>query len=58
MKTYLEAGNGYLQRITRVPEFAWGVTYGVPLDVMEEINSGFLDEDLALLLDGERFLPE
>lgn len=34
---------------------AWGVTYDVPLEVMEEINSGLLDEDLAMLLDGERF---
>lgn len=34
---------------------AWGVTYGVPLGALEEMNTGLLKPDLAILLDGERF---
>lgn len=34
---------------------AWGVTYGVPLEALEEINRELLEPDLAILLDGERF---
>lgn len=34
---------------------AWGVTYGIPLRKMEEINKDLFEEDLAILLDGERF---
>lgn len=33
----------------------WGVANGIPLETMEELNKGLLDEDLAILLDGERF---
>jgi len=34
---------------------AWGVTYDIRLRKMEEINKALLREDLAILLDGERF---
>lgn len=34
---------------------AWGVTFGVSLERMIEINAGLLDEDLAICLDGEKF---
>ncbi|PJE70133.1 hypothetical protein COU97_01290 [Candidatus Shapirobacteria bacterium CG10_big_fil_rev_8_21_14_0_10_48_15] len=34
---------------------SWGVTHNIPLATMEEINKGLLKEDLAILLDGERF---
>ena len=34
---------------------AWGMTYGVPLETLEEMNKGLLEPDLAILLDGERF---
>ena len=35
---------------------AWGVTKGAMLEVLEQINQGLLVEDIAILLDGERFL--
>lgn len=34
---------------------AWGETYGVPKDVLEKMNAGLLKENLAILLDGNRF---
>lgn len=34
---------------------SWGVTYGVSLAALEEMNQGLKEPDLALLLDGERF---
>lgn len=34
---------------------AWGVANGISLQTMEEINRGLKDEDLAILMDGERF---
>ncbi len=35
---------------------AWGVTKGAPLEILEKQNEGLLKEDLAILLDGERFM--
>lgn len=34
---------------------AWGMTHGVSFAALEEMNRGLLKEDLAILLDGERF---
>jgi thymidylate kinase len=34
---------------------AWGITKGISLEEMERLNSGLYPEDLAILLDGERF---
>lgn len=33
----------------------WGVTHKVPLKKMIELNAGLLEEDLAILLDGQQF---
>jgi len=35
---------------------AWGATKGAPLEALEQINQGLLIEDIAILLDGERFM--
>lgn len=35
---------------------AWGMVRGVPIEDLEKINSGLLNEDIAISLDGERFL--
>ena len=35
---------------------AWGVTKGADLETLERQNEGLIQEDLAILLDGERFL--
>lgn len=35
---------------------AWGVTKGAPLDILEKQNNGLIQEDCAVLLDGDRFL--
>lgn len=34
---------------------AWGMTFGVPLDYLESINSGLLEPNVAVCLDGKRF---
>lgn len=34
---------------------AWGLTRGVSLEALEAMNEGLLQEDLAILLHGERF---
>lgn len=34
---------------------AWGVTYGLSLKSMENINERLINEDLAILLEGNRF---
>ncbi len=33
----------------------WGATHRVPLNKMLKLNSGLLEEDLAILLDGDQF---
>lgn len=35
---------------------AWGVTRGIPVEVLEVINWGLKDEDKAILLNGSRFV--
>lgn len=35
---------------------AWGLAYGVKENFLARLNSGLLKEDLAFLLDGQRFL--
>lgn len=35
---------------------AWGMTRGVDLGALEDINQDLLEPDLSILLDGERFL--
>ena len=35
---------------------AWGLTWGASLKYLEKINEGLLEPDLAILLDGDRFL--
>lgn len=34
---------------------AWGMAAGIPLETLEEMNTGLLKPDLEFLLDGERF---
>lgn len=34
---------------------AWGLTEGVSLEILEEINKDLLEPDICILLDGERF---
>jgi|SRR3989344_4426677 len=35
---------------------AWGVSKGADLNILEKQNMGLMQEDIAILLDGERFL--
>ncbi len=35
---------------------AWGLTRGVPLKILLELNADLIDPDIAILLDGNRFL--
>ena len=51
----LESGIWAIAEDYKGTGISWGVTYGIPLKVMEDINAGLIDEDMAILLDGERF---
>lgn len=55
LESLLNSGKWVVAEDYKGTGIVWGVTYGVSLEVMEEINAGLLDEDLAVLLDGERF---
>lgn len=35
---------------------AWGLTWGGDLNFLERINKGLIQEDISILMDGERFL--
>jgi thymidylate kinase len=35
---------------------AWGVTHDIPLEEMEKMNEGLLQEDIGILMDGKRFI--
>lgn len=51
----LESGTWAVAEDYKGTGISWGVAYGVPLKVMEDINADLIDEDIAILLDGERF---
>lgn len=55
LRQCLDRGEWVISEDYKATGIAWGITYGIPLERMEEINSGLLNEDLAILLDGERF---
>lgn len=56
MKGVLEKGKWGIAEDYKGTGIAWGVARNIPLEVMEEMNSGLLEEDLAILLDGEQFI--
>lgn len=56
LKSYLNAGKWVLAEDYTGTGIAWGMTWEVPLDVLEKINKKLLKEDLAILLFGERFV--
>lgn len=55
LRGFLERGDWVISEDYKGTGIAWGITYGVSIAKMEEINRGLLDEDIAILLDGERF---
>lgn len=52
----LHSGKWYVAEDYRKTGIAWGMTFGIALEVMEEINSDMYPEDLEICLDGERFV--
>lgn len=55
LKSILESGEWIVAEDYKGTGIAWGVTHGITLKRMEEMNKGLYQEDLSLLLDGERF---
>jgi thymidylate kinase len=55
LREMLENGEIVVAEDYKGTGIAWGMVNGISLEEMEEINSGLLDEDLAICLDGERF---
>ncbi len=56
MKEILEKGKWVIAEDYKGTGIAWGVARNIPVEVMEEMNFGLLEEDLAILLDGEQFV--
>ena len=56
LKEKLEGGINIVTEDYIGTGLAWGVTKGAPLTQLEKQNQNLLKENLAILLDGERFL--
>lgn len=56
LKSYLNQGQWVIAEDYTGTGIAWGMTWGVSLKKLEEINRDLLKEDLAILLYGKRFL--
>lgn len=56
LQEMLENGETVVAEDYKGTGIAWGVVNGISLAEMEGMNSGLLDEDLAICLDGERFV--
>lgn len=56
LKSYLRANKWVIAEDYTGTGIAWGMTWGVPLEVLEKINKKLLKENLAILLYGERFI--
>lgn len=55
LERLLKTGTWVIAEDYKGTGIAWGVASGIPLVEMEAINHSLLKEDLAILLDGERF---
>lgn len=55
LRKYLESGYWVVAEDYKGTGICWGATHRVPLKKMIQLNKDLLEEDLALLLDGERF---
>jgi len=56
LKKLLEQGIHVIAEDYKGTGMAWGMTRGVDLEILEEMNKDLYTEDLVILLDGERFL--
>ena len=55
IKKILNAGISVLAEDYTGTGISWGMTRGIPLEKLEAINSGLLEPDISILLDGDRF---
>lgn len=56
LKNRLECGEWIISEDYKGTGIAWGITYGVDIDTLEEINKGLFPEDIAICFDGGRFV--
>lgn len=56
LKKWLKDGKIVVAEDYRGTGIAWGTTKGADTEWLEMINSHLLDEDLVIMLDGERFI--
>ena len=56
LKGWLAAGKIVVAEDYRGTGIAWGTVKGADTEWLERINSHLLDEDLVIMLDGERFI--
>lgn len=55
LTSYLDSGKWVVAEDYNGTGVAWGMVRRVPLEVLEAMNVGLLQEDLAIFLHGERF---
>lgn len=56
LKSWLDSGVNVLAEDYKGTGIVWGVTRGISIERMEEINKDFLDPDISILIDGPRRL--
>lgn len=56
--TLLDAGINIVAEDYTGTGIAWGMVRGIPLTKLREINTGLIEPDLAILLDGKRFITK
>lgn len=54
IKSWLDSGVTVVAENYKGTGVVWGTLRGIAVEKMEEINSGFLDPDVAILLDGPK----
>lgn len=56
LRAWLNSGVSVLAEDYKGTGMVWGVVRGIPLERMEEINKGFSEPDVSILIDGPRRL--
>jgi dTMP kinase len=56
LRSWIDSGVTVLAEDYKGTGMVWGVTRGLPVEEMEEMNKEFLDPDVSILIDGPRRL--
>jgi thymidylate kinase len=56
LKSWLESGVNVIAEDYKGTGMVWGVTRGIPIEKMEDMNKDFMEPDISILIDGPRRL--